>query len=129
MCIRDSLTAVFRRSALDRVGLLDASIPGMDDWDLWVRIAELYPVVALHEPVAIWRVFTPDSDQGSVRIAELFSIATRVHESKWMKLPRAASASPEMRSRSRRQLLNRFSDVLIWHAAHFLPQGFRAHSR
>src|SRR5256885_5739615 len=28
-------TAVFRRSCLFRTGLLDQSIPGIDDWDLW----------------------------------------------------------------------------------------------
>src|SRR5688572_2264437 len=35
-------SVVFRRSCLDRVGLLDDDIPGVDDWDLWVRIAEVY---------------------------------------------------------------------------------------
>jgi glycosyltransferase involved in cell wall biosynthesis len=33
--------AVFRRSCLYRVGLLDDAIPGVDDWDFWVRLAEI----------------------------------------------------------------------------------------
>ena len=40
------LTVIFRRACLDRVGLLDESATGVDDWDLWVRISELYPVLA-----------------------------------------------------------------------------------
>jgi glycosyltransferase involved in cell wall biosynthesis len=52
-------SAVFRRACLDRVGLLDDSVSGLDDWDLWIRIAELYPIVALKEPVIQWRRSTP----------------------------------------------------------------------
>jgi glycosyltransferase involved in cell wall biosynthesis len=123
------LTTVFRRSCLYRAGLLDQSLPGMDDWDLWVRIAELYPVVAVAEPVGVWRSFMPDSDQGSARMSELFRLCAAVHESKWMKLPRAVAAPESARRRSRRGQLDRFSDVLIWHAATILPQGYRRHAR
>jgi glycosyltransferase involved in cell wall biosynthesis len=47
-------SVVFRRSCLSKVGLLDESIPGTDDWDLWIRIAEVFPIVALETPVMIW---------------------------------------------------------------------------
>src|SRR5205807_3067384 len=36
-------SVVFRRSCLSRVGLFDDDIPRVADWDLWVRVAELYP--------------------------------------------------------------------------------------
>lgn len=123
------LTAVFRRSCLYRVGLLDPSLPGIDDWDMWVRIAELYQVVAINEPVGIWRSFRPDSDQGSARIAELFDLAARVQQTKWLRLPRAASATEEERYNVRRRLLNRFSDVLIWYAATIVEDGYRVQAR
>src|SRR5215210_7969615 len=33
-------SAVFRRSGLMGVGRLDEKVPGIDDWDFWIRIAE-----------------------------------------------------------------------------------------
>src|ERR1700686_1043308 len=54
-------SAGFRRSCLARVGLLDDSIPGLDDWDLWVRIAEIYPVLSAEKPIVVWRRSTPVS--------------------------------------------------------------------
>ena len=32
-------SAVFRRSAVVSLGLLDDTIPGLDDWDLWIRLS------------------------------------------------------------------------------------------
>jgi glycosyltransferase involved in cell wall biosynthesis len=123
------LTAVFRRSCLYRVGLLDQSLPGMDDWDLWVRITELYPAVAVSEQVGVWRSFEPDSDQGSARITELFRLCARVHGEKWMKLPRALAEPKSVRHQSRRRQLAYCSDTLIWHAATVLPEGYRRYAR
>jgi glycosyltransferase involved in cell wall biosynthesis len=119
------LTAVFRRSSIYRVGLLDTSLPGMDDWDLWVRIAEVFPVAVVEEPVGMWRSFNPDSDQGSVRMPEIFRQANHVQRSKWLHLPRAVAATDEERQKARKRLRNRFSDVLIWYAASVLPGGHR----
>jgi glycosyltransferase involved in cell wall biosynthesis len=123
------LSAVFRRKCLTRVGLLDQSLPGMDDWDLWVRISELYPVAVVDQAVGVWRNFTPGSDQGSARIAALFKLASRVQVEKWFNLPRAASAPIGLRETARQQLLDRFSDTLIWHAATELPKGYSEHAR
>ena len=43
-------SALFRRSCVDRIGVLDSYLAGIDDWDLWIRIAELHPVIALAKP-------------------------------------------------------------------------------
>lgn len=112
-------SAVFRRSCLSRVGLLDDNIPGLDDWDLWVRIAELYPIIALEKPVMIWRRSTPISGQGTSRPAYIVSQAVRQFRQSWMKLPRAANAPPRMR----RAAWQRFSAPL---AAHLLCDAMRA---
>ncbi len=85
-------TVVFRRSCLASVGLLDASVPGIDDWDLWVRIASRYLVIAIGQPVMIWRRSTPASGQGTSRAAELVALSKRQFQRKWMTLPRAADA-------------------------------------
>src|SRR5207237_10537735 len=55
---------VFRRKCLTQTGLLDDSIAGIDDWDIWIRIAELFPIVSMQTPVVIWRQATPTSAQG-----------------------------------------------------------------
>src|SRR5258708_12041647 len=52
-------TTLFR--SLSRVGLLDDRIPGLDDWDLWVRIAETFPVIAIETPVTVWQRSSPAS--------------------------------------------------------------------
>jgi glycosyltransferase involved in cell wall biosynthesis len=60
-----SISAVFRRSAFTSVGGLREELAPSDDWDLWVRIAERYPVMCVDVPVAIWRQSTLESGQGS----------------------------------------------------------------
>jgi glycosyltransferase involved in cell wall biosynthesis len=90
-------SAVFRRSCLNRVGLLDGDLPGLDDWDLWIRIAELYPIIALEKPVMIWRRSTPTSGQGTSQAAYMVSQAVRQFRRSWMKLPRAANAPFKIR--------------------------------
>ena len=58
-------SVVFRRACLSRVGLLDENISRIDDWDLWLRITEMFPVVSISTPVLIWRQPTPNSAQSS----------------------------------------------------------------
>ena len=94
-------SAVFRRSCLDRVGLLDHVLAGIDDWDLWIRIAELYPIVALPEPVLHWRQSTPSSQQGTSQAAAIVSQSVRQFRQIWERLPRAAN-SPEIQQAWRR---------------------------
>ncbi|OLE96936.1 MAG: hypothetical protein AUG75_14280 [Cyanobacteria bacterium 13_1_20CM_4_61_6] len=84
---------VIRRACVSRVGLLDDSIPGIDDWDIWIRIAELFPVIAMEMPVMIWRQSTPASAQGSSRTVELIALGRRRFRDHWMKLPRVANAT------------------------------------
>lgn len=122
-------TVVFRRQCLFRVGLLDDASPGVEDWDLWVRIAELYPVCASPEAVAVWRRPTPDSGQSTSRGAALIETCARLLRDRWLKLPRAATASPEQRRRARRQFLERAADQLMWETAGALKLGRYAAAR
>lgn len=96
-------TAVFRRACVFRIGLLDQSVPGVDDWDLWVRVAALYDVMALERPVMIWRRSTPTSGQGTSRADELVGMSTRLFRRKWLALPRACDAPVQMRRDAWRQ--------------------------
>ena len=114
-------TALFRRSCLFRVGLLDQSVPGIDDWDLWVRISALYDVAALEEPVMLWRRATPVSGQGTSRASEVAAMSTRQFRRRWLKLPRAAAAP----ARRRREAWRQFSKYM---AAHLCLETARAFS-
>lgn len=116
-------SAVFRRSCINRVGLLDDSIPGLDDWDLWVRISEIYPVLAVQSPVLLWRRSTPASGQGTSRAAELVSFGVQQFRQRWMNLPRAAGASPKMKRAAWHSFSENMVEHLIWECVRALRYG------
>jgi Glycosyl transferase family 2 len=111
--------AVFRRSCLFRTGLLDQSAPGIDELDLWIRIAALYPVIALEQPVMVWRQSTPVSGQGSSRADEVAAMCAHHLRRKWLKLPRAAQG----RAAQRREVWRQFSRYM---ASHLIFETARA---
>lgn len=104
--------AVFRRAAIACLGLLDDTVPGIDDWDMWVRLAELYPVIALAQPVVTWRRSNPRSAQGTSDAATLVSQSTRKFNTVWMKLPKALAGTRE----ARREAWRKFSENMMEHA-------------
>ncbi len=114
-------SAVFRRSCLDQVGLLDNTLPGLDDWDLWIRIAELYPIIALAEPVMHWRWSTPVSRQGTSQAAGIVSKSVRQFRECWRQLPRAANASHQLKQGA----WQRFSVNMAAHLAWEVPRSLR----
>lgn len=114
-------TAVFRRSCLDRVGLLDQSLAGIDDWDLWIRIAELYSIIALAEPVMRWRRSTPASRQGTSAAGRVVSQSVQQFQESWKNLPRVLRASNEMKRRTWR----RFSANMSAHLSYELLRALR----
>jgi glycosyltransferase involved in cell wall biosynthesis len=98
-----SCSAVVRRSAIEAVGGLFHEAMPADDWDLWLRIAERYPIATLPEPVAIYREPTLWSKQGSSRLADgLLGADMRVLE-RCARLPRA-KADPRAFRRAMRRL-------------------------
>jgi hypothetical protein len=106
-------SAVFRRSCLYRVGLLDESAPGLDDWDLWIRVAELYPVLALEKPVSVWRRSSPASGQGTSRASALVARCRRQWLERWSRLPRAASAARSERRGAWRDFSANMAEHLV----------------
>jgi glycosyltransferase involved in cell wall biosynthesis len=118
-----SPTVVFRRDCIKRLGLLEEDAPGIEDWDLWVRIAELYPVLAVDEPVAIWRRPGPDSGQFTSRGEKLHYRARHLHKHKWLQLPRASAAGTTQRRRAARDFAARASQQLLWSAGACLKAG------
>jgi glycosyltransferase involved in cell wall biosynthesis len=121
-------TVIFRRACLERVGMLDESAAGVDDWDLWVRITELYPVLAIEQAVAIWRQPTPTSGQFSFRAERMHRRAHRLHRDKWLRLPRAIAARDERRSKASSDFANRATHQMFWEAVSRFRAGLRMDS-
>lgn len=48
-------TAVVPKKIIDEVGMLDESLKGVDDYDLWLRITKKYGILGLSENLAIWK--------------------------------------------------------------------------
>lgn len=113
-------TVVFRRACLTRVGLLEEEAPGIEDWDLWVRIAELFPVLAIEQPVAIWRRPTSTSGQFTSRAERLHYETRRLHRGKWLRLPRAVDAGAARRREAARAFADCAAQQLVWQAAAIL---------
>jgi glycosyltransferase involved in cell wall biosynthesis len=114
------LCVLIRKECFLRVGLLNSSVPGIDDWDIFVRIAELYPILVVDEPVGLYRQPEPSSQQGSSAQAAHLARALR-HQGKLFKLPRVRLI-PEgelraLRSRTR----SRVTDTLLMNALRKLP--------
>ncbi len=123
-------SAVFRRSSLLSVGLPSSSLPGIEDWDLWIRLAELYEVAAVEEVVAIYRRATPASGQFTSAAAAMVQRITDAHRDRWMKLPRALNASVEQRRGAQRGFSFNLANHLIWETARSLKEKqFRAAGR
>ena len=114
------LCTLIRKECFLQVGLLNRHLNGIDDWDIFTRIAELYPVLVIETPVGIYRQPTPFSGQGSSARAAQLSRAAR-HQLKLLRLPRATSAPFSQRRAARQRMLNRIAENLLWKAAHYLP--------
>lgn len=121
------ITVVVRRECFFRVGLFNRRLPGIDDWELWVRIAELFPVAVVDEPVSIYRKSTPHSNQGSSKLARQYSMVAE-QQLRLLRLPRAMAAPSSQRRKTRREALNRISDQLVSSAAVWLPKGEYAYA-
>lgn len=116
------LGVVIRKECFLRVGLLNRRLRGIDDWDILVRIAELYPAMIMEQPVGIYRQPTPLSGQGSSSQASQLYNATK-HQAQLFRLPRVVSAPKARQKSTRRHTVNRVADTLLWNAARRLPEG------
>lgn len=116
------LSTLIRKECFLRVGLLNQHLPGIDDWDIFVRIAEHYQVLVMDTPVGLYRCPTPASAQGSSnRAAQLRGAARQLRQ--LLKLPRAQAAPLSQQRAIRRRANQRLADTLLWNAARQLPGG------
>jgi glycosyltransferase involved in cell wall biosynthesis len=116
-------STVFRRSCLARIGLRGDNGPGLNDWDLWVRIAEIYPVLSAETPIIVWRRSTPVSGQSTSGAADLVWMNVQKFRQSWMNLPRAAGAARKTKRVVWREFSENMAEHLIWESARALRCG------
>lgn len=116
------LATLIRKECFLRVGLLNTRLIGIDDWDIFVRIAELYPIIINEQPVGIYRQPTASSGQGSSVQAQQLRRAAH-HQLQLLRLPRAMAAPAGKRRAIRRSAVNRIADTLLWNALPLLRSG------
>ncbi|HEX7317721.1 MAG TPA: glycosyltransferase family 2 protein [Pyrinomonadaceae bacterium] len=116
-------SVLFRRSCLQRVGPLDAGVPGLDDWDLWIRLAEHFHVIAAEVPVYKWRQSSPGSGQGSSSGARMVRMAVRQFREHWMRLERAAQAPRNQRRAAWCAFSGGMARHLVWEAVRAQAEG------
>lgn len=115
------LSTLIRKECLLGIGLLNPHLGGIDDWDLFVRLAEIYPVLVIDQPMGVYRQPTPTSSQGSSSQATQLLKAAR-HQLVLLGLPRATQAPSSKRRAIRRRAVNRCADTLLASAARQLKQ-------
>jgi len=53
LCVISPSSVILHKSVLERVGCFDESLPVCEDYDLWLRITPLYPVLYLEETFVV----------------------------------------------------------------------------
>jgi glycosyltransferase involved in cell wall biosynthesis len=113
-------SALVRRECLEQAGAFDIALWHNEDWDLWVRIAERWPVAALNKPVGVVRLNS--LDQLSQRRMAMYQAASRLRQ-RWLNLPRARNLSQEDRRRLERDLRKRSANHLMSEAVDQMKTG------
>lgn len=115
-------SVVIRKCYLSEVGAFDASFTGVEDWDLWLRLAENHPLAGVSVPVAIYRTASSTSGQLTSKPAEILKVAKKV-QARALQLPRVVKATKKVRQEVLREIRNFDSDNQVWIADYWLAQG------
>jgi hypothetical protein len=121
-------SVVVRKAHCVEVGMFDSSVTGVEDWDLWLRLTERRPVIAIPRPVGVVRWASPLSGQCSSDRARMSRVSVRV-QARALRLPRARAASPVRRSSTRRHFTDCVSDLLVGDVPNLIAGGLRRHAR
>ena len=100
-------STLIRRSVLDVVGNFDTTLKGVDDYDLWYRIARQFPSTIFPKPLATWRYL----NEASISANQALMLQDElVFYEKILNLPDAAEWEKELAQigiqRDRKRLAN-----------------------
>jgi len=74
LCVVSPSAVMMHRSVLTRVGLFDETFPACEDYDLWLRIAPLYPIYLVDKPFIIKRGGHHDQQSKKIPSLDLYRI-------------------------------------------------------
>jgi len=74
LCVVSPSAVMMHRSVFARVGLFDETFPACEDYDLWLRIAPLYPIYLIDKPLIIKRGGHRDQQSKNVPALDLYRI-------------------------------------------------------
>ena len=115
-------TVLARRSSLLEADCFDTHVNPIEDWDMWLRMSERFMVVALEEPVAIYRKAVAESGQMCSNPLGLCQQALRVQQMA-LSRPRALEAPRVKRREVRRKLRDRVYEILMTEATNSIHAG------
>ncbi|MCT7964362.1 glycosyltransferase [Laspinema sp. D1] len=102
--IENGSNPLIRRSALTEVGEFDASLPPVEDWDMWLRLAARYHFVAVSRSQVLYRM---SADANSANIANMETQGLKM-------LDRAFSLAPDSLQYLRKSSLGNFYQYLTF---------------
>ena len=122
------LSVLARKSSLIDAGGFNSELALAEDWDMWLRICEAAPVVAIEEPVAIHRKAIAKSEQMCSNSIELCRYSLRVQKMA-LSRRRAQAGTNAQRRRVRQKLLNRTFELLMTEATEAIHNGDQRSAR
>ena len=121
-------SVVARKSYLLDHGGFNTGLSLIEDWDMWLRLSERHSVVAITEPVAIYRKAVAESEQMCSNSAELCKQALRVQQMA-LDRPGAQAAAGTKRRDVRKKFRNRVYEILMTEATNLIHEGNAASAR
>jgi hypothetical protein len=122
------LSVVARKARLVELGLFNPDLIGVEDWDMWLRLAERWPVEAIQEPVAVYRRANAASGQVCSNSIEIYRRMRRVQKMA-LRRHRARKSALAERHRARSRLLDNAYAAMIYEAQQALAEGDRTMAR
>jgi GT2 family glycosyltransferase len=99
-------SVLVRRQCFDRVGLFDRTLRSVEDWDMWIRIAAIYPFAVICQPLVYYRQHSSNMSKNWRVMEQSFDrVITKAF----------ASAPPELQD-LKPQSLGSAALVLAWKA-------------
>jgi glycosyltransferase involved in cell wall biosynthesis len=106
-CVISPSSVIVHRSVIAAVGMFDESLPACEDYDLWLRVCAVYPVLYLEQPLIT--KYGGHADQLSRRYPAMDRFRIRALE----KILRAGTLSDSERRATLRVLLEKIRIYLV----------------
>jgi glycosyltransferase involved in cell wall biosynthesis len=113
-------SVVARRRNLIEAGLFQSELRAVEDWDMWLRLSERSPFIAVEETVAIYRMGNSSSGQITSNRVYMFRQMLRVQKMA-LQSERARNASARS-NRIHRKLCDLTYRMLVYEAAGALAE-------